>query len=232
MNDSNRKINQIEQYQQVLSQFSDSLQCIREEERKRIARELHDDLGQLLAALRMDLTVLQKQHEKLNLVFPMVSSMDLLLATAVTTLRRITADLRPLALEKHGLPAALHTFLTEFEVRYGIQCQLQANDADLILNDTLSATVFRLVQESLSNVARHALASSVTIHFTQQNDDLCFSIKDNGRGILPDDFAKCQSFGLLGMRERVSVLGGDFHIISTTNEGTCIQVRLPIGGSE
>jgi len=230
MNDKKHKPGNttIEQYQYVLDQFSNALHAIREEERKRISRELHDDVGQLLAALRIDLTLLQKQHAQHNLTFPSISSMDLLLTTTVTALRRITAGLRPLALEKSNLFSALQSLQNDFEQRYGVTCHFHANEADLTLDDTLSSTVYRLIQESLSNIVSHALASQATIHCSKRDDNLHIIIEDDGSGMSTLDFTKRQSFGLIGMRERVNQLHGELAMENTGLKGTRITIRLPL----
>ncbi len=226
---SDRKIakQKLEQYHRELSNLSHSLQTVREEERKHIARELHDDLGQLLAALRMDLSLLEKRQSDNIKTQPIISSMDKLLLNSISTLRRIASDLRPRALDEGGLYFALLTLQKEFIQRHQIACELNAVETELILNDGLSTTIFRVIQESLTNVVRHAHATQVWITLSQTDGKLSFSIQDNGKGIAEQDFVKHQSFGLVGMRERVRALQGELTI--TGNEhGTCIEVALPI----
>ena len=218
----------MEQYQQELSHLSTSLQTIREEERKYIARELHDDLGQLLAALRMDLTILKKRQDENSPGLPIIASMDQLILTSITSLRRIATDLRPRALDEGGLFFALKSLQKEFRQRHGIDCDLHAIENELVLNDNLSTTVYRVIQESLTNVARHASASRVTIQLEQLDDHLHFKIQDNGRGIAQSDFSKKQSLGLVGIRERVRAMQGKLSITASPENGTCIEISLPI----
>lgn len=214
-----------------LRDLSTALQAIREEERTHIARELHDDLGQLLATLRVDLSLLQQQGPATPLALRQLRSMDKLLQRALTSLRRIAADLRPHALDEGGLYYALQTLRLEFTQRHGIACQLEAREQELVLDDHYSTAVFRIVQESLTNVSRHAGADQVWIALRRQGGRLALTIEDNGRGIAPADLNKAHSFGLLGMRERVWALGGviDIHGRDANGDGgTRIVIELPL----
>jgi PAS domain S-box-containing protein len=227
---TDRKIakQKMEQYHRELSDLSQSLQTVREEERKHIARELHDDLGQLLAALRMDISLLGKRQPDAPTIKPILASMDKLILNAITTLRRIATDLRPRALDEGGLYFALQTLQRDFSQRHAIDCNFTANEHDLILNDEVSTMVYRVIQESLTNVARHAKATQVNIILDRSDDRLTFKITDNGRGISEQDYAKRQSFGLVGMRERIRGLQGELTITSNEVSGTCIEVAVPL----
>lgn len=215
-------------YHAQLSQLSTALQSIREEERKHIARELHDDLGQLLAALRMDLSLLQRDSLMTEKTQKTLNSMDQLILTSITTLRRIATDLRPRALDEGGLFFALKTLQKDFSSRHKIDCELIANEEQLILDDAHSTAIFRIVQESLTNVVRHAAASEVQIEFQRNVSSLNFVIRDNGRGMEKEDMQKSRSFGLVGMRERVKAMQGELTITSTAGEGTNLEIRLPL----
>lgn len=216
------------QYHSELTQLSSALQSIREEERKHIARELHDDLGQLLAALRMDLSLLQRDQSMTDKSRTTVNSMDQLLLTSITTLRRIATDLRPRALDEGGLFFALQTLQKEFSQRHGVHCDLIADEEQLILDDERSTAIYRIIQESLTNVARHAKASHVDIQFERKQDELTFTIQDDGRGIEEGAMNKTRSFGLVGMRERIKAMQGDFKVRSEVGKGTQIQIRIPL----
>ncbi len=231
---SERKVakEKLAQYHSQLSQLSSALQSIREEERKHIARELHDDLGQLLAALRMDLSLLQRDHSMTEKSRMTLSSMDQLLLTSITTLRRIATDLRPRALDEGGLFFALQTLQKEFSQRHGVHCDLIANEEQLILNDEKSTAIFRIVQESLTNVARHAKANHVKISFERDNEHIHLHVKDDGRGIEEGAMNKTRSFGLVGMRERIKALNGSFHLESTVGKGTQIDVKIPVDDAD
>ncbi|MEB0139349.1 MULTISPECIES: MASE3 domain-containing protein [unclassified Undibacterium] len=215
-------------YHDQLSLLSSTLQTIREEERKHIARELHDDLGQLLAALRMDLSLLQRDQQLTSRSGQTIHSMDQLILTAITTLRRIATDLRPRALDEGGLYFALQSLRKDFTQRHGIECELIADEEQLTLDDAHSTAIFRIVQESLTNVVRHAMASEVRIEFERTPSKLEFSISDNGKGIDEGDMRKTQSFGLVGMRERVKAMQGEFQINSRGSDGTSLRISLPM----
>lgn len=215
-------------YHTQLSQLSTALQSIREEERKHIARELHDDLGQLLAALRMDLSLLQRDSLLTEKTKKTVHSMDQLILTAITTLRRIASDLRPRALDEGGLFFALKTLQKDFASRHQIDCELIANEEQLTLDDAHSTAIFRVIQESLTNVARHAVANEVQIEFQRDVSSIRFSIRDNGRGIVEEDMKKTRSFGLVGMRERIKAMSGEFTVTSTPGEGTHLEISIPL----
>ena len=153
--------------------------------------------------------------------------MDIIL-TSITTLRRIATDLRPRALDEGGLFFALKTLQKDFSSRHGIDCELLANEELLILDDAHSTAIFRIVQESLTNVVRHAGASEVQIEFHREASALRFTIRDNGRGIEQEDMQKSQSFGLVGMRERIKAMQGELTITSALGEGTSLEIQIPL----
>jgi PAS domain S-box-containing protein len=210
-----------------LRQLSAALQTIREEERTHIARELHDDLGQLLAALRMDLALLQQQ-ETGGAGARLIRGMEQNLLTAITSLRRIATNLRPRSLDEGGLFFALQGLRDDFVERYGIACTLYADEAELRLDDTASTAIFRIVQEALTNIARHADASNVTITLYRINGEVLLTVRDDGRGIAAADMEKAQSLGLVGMRERVWAMDGDITISADEPPGTRIDIVLPL----
>ncbi|MES2758710.1 MAG: ATP-binding protein [Pseudomonadota bacterium] len=210
-----------------LRQLSAALQTIREEERTHIARELHDDLGQLLAALRMDLSLLQQQ-ETGDAAARLLRGMEQNLLTAITSLRRIATNLRPRSLDEGGLFFALQGLRDDFVERYGIACTLYADEAELRLNDAASTAIFRIVQEALTNIARHANAANVTITLYRINGEVLLTVRDDGRGIAAADMEKAQSLGLVGMRERVWAMDGDITISSDEPPGTRIDIVLPL----
>lgn len=204
-----------------------ALENIREEERSHIARELHDDLGQLLATLRVDMSLLLQQPIADGPSRDLLTGMDARLLSAITSLRRIASNLRPHALDEGGLYFALQSLRHEFEDRHGVACELVAREDELILNDRYSTAIFRIVQESLTNIARHARASHVCIALRRQRTMLHLTIEDDGRGIVQADMEKPSSFGLLGMRERVWAIRGDISITGS-HRGTRIGIRLPL----
>ncbi|MCC6072728.1 PAS domain-containing sensor histidine kinase [Massilia sp. GCM10020059] len=211
-----------------LRQLSAALQTIREEERTHIARELHDDLGQLLASLRMDLTLLQQQPGASPDAHRLMAGMEENLLTAISSLRRIATNLRPRALDEGGLYFALQGLRDDWVERYGIPCDLYADENELRLDDAASTAVFRIVQEALTNIARHADASHVTLNLFRTDHQLLVTIRDNGRGITPDDMEKAESLGLIGMRERVWAMNGEITISAEEPPGTRIEIVLPL----
>lgn len=214
-----------------LRQLSAALQTIREEERTHIARELHDDLGQLLASLRMDLTLLREACGNADDAARLIAGMDANLLTAIASLRRIATNLRPRALDEGGLYFALQGLRDDFVERHGIACELLADEAELRLDDGASTAIFRIVQEALTNVARHAQATHVTLTLYRSNGDLLVTIRDDGRGIVDADMEKAESLGLVGMRERVWGLQGQISIGPDNGSGgTRIDIVLPIRG--
>jgi PAS domain S-box-containing protein len=213
-----------------LRQLSAALQTIREEERTHIARELHDDLGQILASLRMDLNLLQQTAGTPTDSLRLMHGMETNLLTAITSLRRIASNLRPRALDEGGLYFALQGLRDDFVERYGIPCSLLADEAELRLDDAASTAIFRIVQEALTNIARHAQAASVTMNLFRLNGDLLVTIRDDGVGIRPEDMEKAASLGLIGMRERVWGMRGEISISSETPSGTRVDIVLPVAG--
>jgi PAS domain S-box-containing protein len=211
-----------------LRQLSAALQTIREEERSHIARELHDDLGQLLASLRMDLALLQKEAACDGTSLRLMQGMEDNLLTAINSLRRIATNLRPRALDEGGLYFALQGLRDEFVERHGIACCLYADEAELRLDDAASTAIFRIVQEALTNIARHANASSVTMYLYRIDGQLLVSIRDDGRGIVAADMEKAQSLGLIGMRERVWGMHGQITVSGDEPPGTRIDIVLPL----
>jgi PAS domain S-box-containing protein len=213
-----------------LRQLSAALQTIREEERTHIARELHDDLGQILASLRMDLNLLQQADGTSPDSLRLMKGMEENLVTAIASLRRIATNLRPRALDEGGLYFALQGLRDDFVERHGIPCALFADESELRLDDTASTAIFRIVQEALTNIARHAEARNVTMNLYRLNSELLVTIRDDGRGIQPEDMEKAESLGLIGMRERVWAMNGEITISSEEPPGTRIDIVLPVAG--
>ena len=204
-----------------------ALENIREDERTHIARELHDDLGQLLATLRVVLSLLKQLPPGSASAGALLDNMDELLVAAIESLRRTATDLRPRALDQGGLFGALQSLQREFQERHGISCTLDASELELALDDRYSTAVFRIAQESLTNIARHAGASDARLTVQRHDGMLHIAIRDNGRGISNGDLARPGSLGLLGMRERVAALGGSMAVTGDA-EGTRISICIPL----
>jgi PAS domain S-box-containing protein len=210
-----------------LRELAAFLQTVREEERTRIARELHDELGQALTALRLDLGWLRGKCGSLGApAAERVSSAFSVVEQSIVSLRRISEDLRPAMLDSLGLAAAVEHHVTQFEQRSGIKCRLTMNREEFDLDGSVATAVFRIVQEALTNVARHAQATEVSVSLNETDEGIELAVTDNGRGLAATENKK--TFGLLGMRERITILGGSFDIVSQPGQGTRISCRLPL----
>lgn len=214
---------------QRLQELTAFLQSVREDERTSIARELHDELGQALTALRIDVGWLRKHCAPLGQGF--VERADgayALVDHTVHALRRISEGLRPGMLDVLGLCAALEHLSGQFAERSGIRCHFNADRDEYALPESGAITAFRVVQETLTNVTRHAEAQRVDIDLSTVGEHLCISVHDDGCGF--DTESPRQGFGLLGMRERVLMLGGEINIDGSA--GTTVVVRLPMSTGE
>jgi signal transduction histidine kinase len=205
------------------------LQSVREEERTRIAREIHDELGQTLTGLKMDLTSLAKRlPEQQKDLGKKVKSMFQLIDSTIHSVRRISSGLRPQVLDELGLVAAVKWQATEFQKRTGIRCRIDLPADGVQLREEQSTAVFRIFQEVLTNVARHAKATRVGIDFQVSEDRLVLKIEDNGKGMRETDRRRPSRLGLMGMRERAVLFGGDFEIGSEPGKGTLVTLSMPI----
>lgn len=205
------------------------LQYVREEERTRIAREVHDELGQALTGLKLDLAWIagrlpRSQRPLLDKIDTMSGHVD----ETIQSIRRIATELRPGILDDLGLVAALEWQANEFQSRTGIECHVSSTLQDTLLDADLNTAFFRIFQETLTNIMRHAGATRVDVHSTQQGNLLVLSVRDNGRGILPGEVKDRRSIGLLGMEERAALLGGEFEITGEHGRGTLVTVRIPL----
>jgi signal transduction histidine kinase len=217
-----------ESYKQIRS-LSEHLQNIREEERTRIAREIHDELGQLLTVLKMDIGWLNKKiNNTSDGMKEKLKDISQLVDTTVQSVRRISSELRPSLLDDLGLVAAMEWHLKEFEHRTNIKTFFQEPEEDLELSDGVKTGLFRIFQESLTNVARHAQASEIHVSLTNYDGMLRLSIQDNGTGFDPQMVSEKRTLGILGMKERTEMMGGEYQIQTETGKGTTITVRLPV----
>lgn len=217
----------LRQSRQMLRHLVSYQERVREDERKRIAREIHDDLGQNLLALRIDVSMLHTRtgsaHPKLN------ERVGIALNHIDATMKAVRAainNLRPTVLDL-GLNAAIEWQVQDFQRRSGIACELAMED-DFRLDDDRATALFRILQESLNNVIRHAQASQVQIDLYRDGDKLIMTIADNGVGLYPDCRRKANSFGLVGIQERINTLGGELEIDSGAERGTTLIVSLPL----
>lgn len=216
--------------QEGMRSLTAHLQAAREEERTHIAREVHDDLGQLLTALKMDLVSLQIDYDPASEEMARVPVMIGLVDQALRTVQRITSELRPGMLDDLGLAAALDWQCDEFTARTGVRVLLAMDPVDLITDRDRSTALFRIVQESLTNVTRHARASAVHVSLRRRKAMLHLLIRDNGIGAQTEQLAGRRAFGILGMQERVLAIGGRFTVRGIPGTGTIIDVQVPEPG--
>ena len=214
--------------QEQLRRLAAHLQNAQEQERTRIAREIHDELAQTLTGLKMDVAWFAKRlttappawHERLT-------AMNTTLTTLFQTVRRIGTELRPAMLDELGLPAALTWYLQEVCQRAGLAYKLHTPPEEMTLDQARATALFRIFQEALTNVVRHAEASQVSICIAQEPDAVLLEVADNGKGCPPERLVRRGSMGLLGMRERASLWGGEVKIAERPGGGTTLTVRLP-----
>lgn len=223
----------MQQMTESLRALAARLEDVREEERTRISREIHDELGQTLTGIRMDLDRLQERIEGAKLapsdtqmIEAKIRSVRTLVDSALDTSRRISRQLRPSVLDVLGLRAGIEWQLEEFENRTGLSTELVADDA-LSVDEASGVVFFRILQEALTNVARHAQASAVTVRLMHEDTSVVMEVMDNGRGFADADAPHPRSLGLLGMRERAAALGGETTVESEPGRGTTVHVRLP-----
>ncbi|MDP3841618.1 MAG: PAS domain S-box protein [Oxalobacteraceae bacterium] len=218
------------QSQETIRRLAAHQEWVKENERKRIAREIHDELGQNLLALRIDVSMLAARtehcHPRLNAkVKAALNDIDV----TIRSVRGIINNLRPAVLDL-GLPAAFEWQVKEFQRRNGIACNLNISggDADYQLEDDLATALFRILQESLTNISRHARADRITISLSKDAcDNVVMKVADNGIGLPQDSRRKANSYGLIGIRERVNTLRGELIIDSHQNQGTALTVIIP-----
>jgi PAS domain S-box-containing protein len=217
-----------------LHEFASAAHSVREQEKSRIARELHDELGQALTALKIDIAWLAARlPERKEGVGAKLDAMSNLLDGMVTATRRIATDLRPLMLDDLGLIPATEWLVQSFGQRTGIACRLEVGDlgAEQGLQEPYATAVFRIVQESLNNVAKHASASHVKVSLMQNGGSVLVQVQDDGVGFVLPTVRKPQSYGLLGVRERAYLLGGVASIESAPGRGTSIKVCIPLSAA-
>jgi signal transduction histidine kinase len=214
--------------QQQLRHLATHLQNRQEEERRHIAREIHDELGQALTTLKIDVSWLSRRAATASQPWQeCLSRISSQLETVINVVRRISTALRPGVLDDLGLTAALEWQLQDVRKRTGLAYQLTLPLEEVDVEPARTTAVFRIFQEALTNVLRHAEATSVAVQVTQDDDALLLEVADNGKGISPNQVADHTALGLLGMRERAHLWGGDVTIEGTPGVGTTVRVRMP-----
>jgi len=220
---------QLKQSHEEMRQLASRLQEIREEERASMAREIHDELGQQLTGLKMDISWLIKKLAPLEEpIDNKLKSITGLLNETIVKVRKLATELRPSILDDVGLAEAMEWQSTEFEKRSGIQVQFSTSGPTIVIPVNISIGLFRIYQESLTNVARHAEASEVRSSLDLAGHELALSITDNGKGFDPAAIGHKKTLGLLGMKERTVMMGGSYTIKSQPGKGTTVCISVPV----
>ena len=214
-----------------LAELTAHIEQVKEQERTRIAREIHDDLGGNLTAIKMALSMLtQRLPPDQPQLAERADYVDALVDRTIEAVHRISLDLRPSMLD-FGLVAALEWQSGEFEKQNGIRCAFSSSDKEIDLSLDHATALFRIFQEALTNIAKHARASEVTVRLQAQKRQICLTIADNGVGIVPADRMKPQSFGLRGMSERAKALGGTMALSSSHGAGTTVTIKIKLASA-
>jgi signal transduction histidine kinase len=223
----------IKRSREKLRNLSAHLESVREDERMRIAREIHDELGQLLTALQTDLSYLIIKLPNGNeLLIKRTKKMSKLVEKSIQTVQRISSDLRPPILDELGIVPAIEWHAEEFQTRMGIRCKVCFNTEDIVMDKDRSTVIYRIFQEALTNVARHANATMVNTSVKKRDGKLTLKIRDNGKGISEEELSSMKSFGIIGIRERACFVGGEAKIEGIKGKGTTITVKIPLSRKE
>jgi len=209
-----------------LHQLTQYIETVRENERVAISRELHDDLGQALTAVKIDLGIIKQNVSDKDVILK-INKVSALVGDTIKTVQRLTSQLRPEIIDDLGLEAAIEWYTKEFSNRNGVEVFLDM-DAGLAISPKDSLALFRIMQESLTNIARHSKAHQVEIGICQNGESLNFRISDNGIGITEDKIKSKKSLGIISMKERAASLGASFEIYSKNEGGTIININLPL----
>jgi signal transduction histidine kinase len=227
-----RAEDQLRQSHEQLRALSVYLQYVREEERIRIAREVHDELGQALTGLKLELTWLVGRLPKsVKTLHEKTRAMAARIDEIIQVVRRIATELRPGLLDDVGLLAAVEWQAHEFQKQTGIQCRVSSAIQQPLCDQDLNTAFFRIFQETLTNIIRHANATRVEVHLGEEDGRLALEVRDNGRGISEEEIRNTKSIGLLGMRERAALLGGEVIVRGQPGKGTAVTVRIPRFGA-
>ena len=220
---------EVEAQRDLLRDLYNSLQDAREEERYHFARELHDNLGHLITALGMDLDWLDgRLHPTEPRVSAKLATLRTQLDQIVDTVRNLMEDMRPGMLDTLGLDVALENYVDKFAARTGIRAKLTTPDVTIDVGQKIAIGIFRIVQEALNNVSRHAAASEVSVQLFKSGNEIVLAVEDNGHGLPEAHKLRGKGFGILGMRERVQILSGQFTMTSEPGKGVRIEAHLPI----
>lgn len=204
------------------------LESVREEERKKLARQIHDEIGQALMSIKLDLrSLLLDGMDRSDAQAEKVESLLRLLDETLVAMHRIASDLRPGVLDDLGLPAAIEWAVEDFQVRSRVPCALSLPQHPLVSDSRRDTAIFRILQEALRNVVHHAQATQVRVSLTETSRSLVLEVRDNGRGITEAQSSSPKSLGIIGMRERAVLVGGNLVIRRVARQGTIVAARVP-----
>jgi PAS domain S-box-containing protein len=221
----------LEQSRKQLRALVEHIQAVREEEQKRIARDIHDDLGQLLTAINIDVSWIEEMlAEEQKDLRAKAQGASALVSAAIGKVQKISSTLRPTLLDDLGITAAIEWQINEFQNRTGIRVRFVSTPAEIEIADNLATEIYRIFQEALTNVIRHAEASTVEVDLTKSNERVILKVSDDGRGITEEEINNSQSIGLIGIRERAYSLQGDVAIHGKPGKGSSVIVTFPTGG--
>ena len=224
-----RAQNELRVSQERLRRLSQPLEAVREEERARISREIHDELGQMLTAIKMDLVWMKKNSMDPNNAYrERLESALALTDGTIDTVKRVSADLRPSLLDDLGLAAALAWQIAEFRKRTGLVCTTSITDPGEQISEDIRTVLYRICQETITNVSRHAQATRLTVALKEENGYLVLEVSDNGIGISDLQLSDPEAFGILSMRERVRTMDGEITIRGVPGKGTTVVARVPV----
>lgn len=215
--------------ERTLKALSDRLLVVQEQERTHIAREIHDDLGQALTALKMDVIGLMERTNDTSAAGAAIRKRVLTtLDATVNSVQRIAAELRPSILDDLGLAAAIESEAQSFEERTGIECEVSLPAEGRTVSNVVATAVYRIIQEALTNVARHSNAARVELRVRFRDSDVVVEVRDDGRGITSQEVGSARSLGLIGIRERAELVGGTARFEGIAGRGTIVSIRIPM----
>lgn len=233
--DSSRHIKCEEELNNSLTQqrkLSYRLMSLREEEQTTVSREIHEDLGQMLAALQLNVSLIALEYHDHKQIIVRAKAMEQLIASSIMTVQRISSELRPVMLDTLGLADAIEWQAEEFRKKSGILCKTILLFEEKKVTLGVSTAVFRIFQEAMANVIRHSGASRVQVDLVERKGCLTLSVRDNGRGITEKEKKELLSLGIAGMRERAEAFGGRLKIYGSSRHGTGLFARIPLGEKE
>lgn len=219
---------QLRASRQQLAELSEHLQRVKEEERERIARDIHDVLGGTLVGIKIAASLLGGKLEAESPLRARVRDIEHMLDDAISTAGRVARELRPGILKEFGLAAAVESYAEDYSHRTSVRCDVLCADHDIETDEGTALALFRTYQEALTNVSKHAAATRVEVRLMQEGDDIVLEVGDDGRGIRMEDMSKPKSFGLRSIRERLTQLGGEMMIRARNPQGTLVVLRAPL----